>query len=478
MFNDYQIEQNQVLEKLLSPIFKSWEKDISYQEDFFKNAIKYKNTGYQTFSLEIFVTPNCNQNCSYCYLQKNKKDIYPEEINNKELILNNLRILLEYFLEKKYHLAKLDIFSGEIWGTSFGKSILDILIEYLEKGLDIKTIIIPSNCSFCNSPDILNFIELYIQKFEKLNSRLCFSISFDGPLVENLNRPFNNNQNKDVKYIENIFNFAKKYYFGFHPMIDASTIEFQKQNYVEWLKYIEKYYGPNIEDYYGMLMQLEVRSNQWTDEKIIYYLDWLNFLIEMDLKIFFKDNLELLGEKILTGTNPFDNFFSNSYIPYMIQKSTSLLGCSLGNSLCIRLGDLAIIPCHRTSYKKFNYGNFIIENDKIVGIKANNISLANAIFQTGFYTKPKCATCLNNISCLKSCLGANYEFEGDLFYPIEENCNLQKAKNIFIYEKYKSLGLFEIAPQILENNEFKNIILLEEQEEKWTVISRKIILDN
>jgi len=38
----------------------------------------------------------------------------------------------------------------------------------------------------------------------------------------------------------------------------------------------------------------------------------------------------------------------------------------------VRLGDLAICPCHRQAYDEYLYGHFVVENNRITGIKANN----------------------------------------------------------------------------------------------------------
>jgi radical SAM protein with 4Fe4S-binding SPASM domain len=133
---------------------------------------------------------------------------------------------------------------------------------------------------------------------------------------------------------------------------------------------------------------------------------------------------------------------------------------------------LAIIPCHRTSYKKFVLGFFEEENERLTGnLIANNIPLANAIYSTGFFTKPKCSTCMLNHNCIKYCIGANYENQ-DLFYPIQENCELQKAKSIFLLHKYRKLGLFDSE----ESGEqakalFKNIEEMEPMVEKWNIAS-------
>ena len=53
---------------------------------------------------------------------------------------------------------------------------------------------------------------------------MCFSISVDGMIVENLTRPLNNNIEKTEEFYERLFLFAKHNTFYFHPMISAESI--------------------------------------------------------------------------------------------------------------------------------------------------------------------------------------------------------------------------------------------------------------
>ena len=101
----YQEEKDIALQYMMDKIFKIYklsEKDSRNQD---------------LFSLELYVTPDCNQNCSYCYLCKHKDDLYPKELRKPEIILKNIKILLDYLIEKDLNPGRLDLFSGEIWDT-------------------------------------------------------------------------------------------------------------------------------------------------------------------------------------------------------------------------------------------------------------------------------------------------------------------------------------------------------------------------
>ena len=91
---DFQQEQNQLLKTVLDlRYFQPWK-----EED---NQYSLRNDA----NLEIFITPSCNQHCEYCYLVK-YDGLYPKEINNKDTILNNLKILYDYIIEQKYHIPE------------------------------------------------------------------------------------------------------------------------------------------------------------------------------------------------------------------------------------------------------------------------------------------------------------------------------------------------------------------------------------
>lgn len=217
--------------------------------------------------------------------------LYPPEFDKKEIVLNNLHILLSYYLEQGYQFNKVDLFSGEIWGYPYGNQVFDILLEYMHKGLKIYSICIPTNASFCASKDLIAIINSYVQKFNDLGASLLFSISYDGPVMDMLNRPNHQWTNKDKEYLDNLMTFMTAHELGFHPMISPHNIEKQIENLDAWVALIDKYHGHRHPmRNFGMLMQLETREHGWTDEKIIHYLKWLKHLIDIDLNKYFEGN--------------------------------------------------------------------------------------------------------------------------------------------------------------------------------------------
>lgn len=469
----FEKEQNEVLNYTLHSIYKLWDLDFPDQEHLLKEVQAAKNE----FFLELYITSDCNQACEYCYLSKYGDKLYPKEYRDNKTILKNLDMLLSYYLQMELNLPRIDIFSGEIWGYPLGNKVFDILLKYIRKGLRVNLIVIPSNLSFCRNEATIEVVQNYLEQFRNEHIPICFSCSMDGIVIDRISRPFVGNQEKELSYYQNIFDFCKKNDFGYHPMIDADTIEYQKENYLSWLEIIKHQYD-NPEELFGLIMQLEVRSSRWTKDKIISYLDWLNFVCEEDFKLFFNSDPHKFAEFIYLKKVPKNNLFGNTYMPYALTEAGNSPTCTIGGMLCVRLGDLAIAPCHRTSYEKFLFGKYEVKDDKIVGVtKGNNIALMNSLYRSSVNIKPGCGTCPYVDYCLKGCLGNQYEENKEIFYPVPENCQLQKAKIIFCLEKYKKM---QLKNYIDERNtysfqELYDSIITTEEYAEWQPIIAKII---
>ena len=407
------------------------------------NALNFKEnqelTNVNDYYIELNITPVCNQKCNYCYLVKYGNELYPPEIRGEENILNNLKIFLDYLLTNNIHPFRFDLFSGEIWGMEFGNKIFDILLEYIDnKNLKTKFIMIPSNMSFLINENATKIIQNYINRFRKRDVDLRFSASFDGKYIDTDTRSFRD-ENKNIlksndEFYDKLFSFCKKNNYGFHPMVGAYKIENWKENIVWFYEMIEKYKM----DRKKFIMFLEVRNDYWTQEKINSYLDFLNFLIDYEINHFYKNNLEEFSNALFKKDN------EKNYINFGINFSNNVLpACTIHKSLIIRLGDLGIGPCHRLHYDKFIYGNYIVENNKIVGLKAQNVQLANRILLGTMNSIPKCSGCLIRDICPKGCFGAQYEASGEILEPINSVCELEKQKSFFIINKYEELGLME-----------------------------------
>ena len=76
----YTKENSEVLKNLFRrTFFRGWSKPRwQKQEEVFQ-------------SLEIYLTPDCNLSCQYCYLNKFESKLYAEEIRNSDEILKKFR---------------------------------------------------------------------------------------------------------------------------------------------------------------------------------------------------------------------------------------------------------------------------------------------------------------------------------------------------------------------------------------------------
>lgn len=436
-----------------------------------------------TETLELYVTGDCNQKCEYCYLVRYGDQLYPKNLRKKDIIIKNLKILLDFLIEKDLVPQRIDLFSGEILGTPLGNEIFDVLLDYIiTKGLNIKTICIPSNMSFCLKQEFIDRINKYIADFSQHDVHISISCSMDGLIVDKQERPFYNNTDKlkTKEYYNRIISFCSYHNFGFHPMISANSLKYQKENYKAWLQILHLLYPDEeaFKTHIGKVMQLEVRNDDWTEEHIKEYIDWLNFLIDTDKKEYFDNNNNEFFNILYTDKS--EQYEEINYLPYQITICKEM-SCTIGKMVCVRLGDLSICPCHRTSYDKYILGKFVVENDKIIDIKANNVQLASALYLTSSLIKPRCSECPIKLFCVKGCLGSQYETTNEIFYPIDSVCELQKVKNIFLYFKFKKMmqesNIKDIYayPLIHELNIGVEKLLIQEDFNKWIIFIQNLI---
>lgn len=428
-------ENNELLKFMLEQrFFKVWSQKGEKEP--------YNKTLLPETSLELYLTANCNQKCDYCYLQKYKNDLYPVEYDNKEKVLSNLRILLDWIIDNDFYIPKIELYSGEIWEYEYGKEVLSIMYEYIQKGLQTTQIIIPSNCSFLRDDKATGYIQRFINNFKKYNIKLIFSISVDGKIVEDISRPFNDGSKKEDEFYEKMFIFAAHNQFFFHPMVAPINVHKWIENY-EWWEFMCEKYGIDIDK---AVMLLEVRDSNWTEEQIEYYNQFLNYLIE---RYFNKiGTVKTFVQELFGDVNCCQDRLGG-YVPYFLVDVDTYAGCTVANTMTVRLGDLAICPCHRTAYSKYLYGKFIVEDNKIIDIEANNTQMAiRILFANNNLCHLGCDSCVFNPHCMKGCFGSQLETVQDPFIPVPNICNFFKKKITNLLNRYEEYGVFEIAKDI------------------------------
>lgn len=441
----FQAEQDKLLKTVLDLRFF-----LPWQDTIIDDGSLQNDAG-----LEIYVTNVCNQHCKYCYLTR-FPGLYPSELRDPELLLHNLRLVYDMIIEKQYHIPKLEFFTGEIWHAQLGLDVLQITLDYLKKGMNIDWVLIASNCSFCEKDEPMQKIQHYINEFNNIGHPLVFSVSVDGKYIEDM-RPSNNGHVHDDEFYDRMFTFMKHNEFSCHPMVSAESVDRWIENFEWWQENMIAY---DIDP--TRIMLLEVRNNDWTDEAIANYNKFNEYLLRRylhknchDDKILFANRLFFLRDT--QGDGP------GGYIPWTFPQCDTFIGCTAAIDLTIRLGDLAICPCHRTAYNKYVYGHFCVENDKIVDITANNPQMAIKFLMTNFNTGSYgCDTCTYQPYCLKGCYGSQIENMGDPCIPIPNVCKFFAAKYSNLLRLYEELGVIEylytVSPHEMEYPDIRKFL--------------------
>lgn len=381
-------------------------------------------TGSELCSLELIFTPQCNLKCSYCYLWKNEKALFSNCRASKETILHNLELVLKWLEKNKFH-PNLDIFSGEFFAQSIGYEALELIYEYQsrwEPELRSKFIIIPTNMTFLCSDELTARVDALRDKFTSIGVEMVLSASIDGKYIET-NRTYDASLDipidvvRDDAYYEKVFQYCKKHTIYFHPMIYSKHIEKWKDNYLWFKKHItEMDWNP-----FRCVYLLEVRNEEWTMQDIKHFQEFVEFLYE-ELWEFCGHDKEVFT-KCLIDRNHNLNILGN-----FLYQNPARYACSLQNSLCMRLDDLSMPPCHRTGYEHFIYGKFVPDDEQILKFVSQRVELMVTINGMGQASLPYCTECPINQICLGQCLGAMYESNKNLLTPIPTVCALEHAK--------------------------------------------------
>lgn len=316
-------------------------------------------------------------------------------------------------------------------------------------------------------------VESWIEKLDQHNIRLFLSASIDGPInVEKTTRRLNNAQVKDEIFYDRLFKFLSKYHYTSHPMISKEFLKDYKTNYTFWFDKMKEYncmiFNKQNEKIIDVPMWLEVRNEeQWDEESLKLYREFLFFIAEYEIEHLHKNNLKDFGFKLFDNFNDHQKYPAqfNHLQPHLLDypEIKNRIPCSIQQGIEIRLGDLAWVPCHRTCYPNLIYGYFHLNEDKtkIDSFVNNNIELAYKI--TLFNpnrSMMKCTDCEIKSFCSKGCLGAQYEQNHEIFSPIESVCNMYKVKYKTIHdiaEKYNLYTLILKSPYVLkERKDFIN----------------------
>jgi radical SAM protein with 4Fe4S-binding SPASM domain len=408
---------------------------VTYQEennelmyDFFNRMyFNHKFTKMNRDRVEIYYNPICNLKCKYCYINKYGDKLYPN--SNNEVISKNFRIFIDW-LEKNDYKPKIEMFSGEPLIQDRFHDDMNYLLDRIEFGdLHVTNITIPTNATFILYDEYTKKTEELLKRSKRIGLHLHISISIDGKYCES-NRPMKSGKEpRDDEYYDKLFKFASKYKFGFHPMIYSKEID----KWIDNFKWFQDMFKKHDIPWHNLYL-LEVRNKEWTSKEINEYGKFLEFLIRWFWKKSGEDiNRYLKTVRATKGFNILSTCFST------IGRG---IGCSIQSDFSVRMNDLAIVPCHRTSYDFLNYGCLKVKDNKIIGIESNNINLLVSIYSTNTQNFPYCETCPIKHMCNGGCLGSQLETTGDLFTPIPTVCELMFKKCMVFYKTLKDLGIW------------------------------------
>ena len=451
---------------------------VFLNDTLFNNKTKNDIEEGSNSTVELIVRPECNQKCEYCYITKYGDKLYPKELRvDNKTIINNIKMLLEYFYNNKCYVKSWELFAGDMFYDDLFFDIIELFYDYYLKiknnhndiykntvdleelndenynrSLQENVISIPCNFSFCHSPEkIKRFKEVFYRMLE-VNTYISLSYSTDGIYaIDHREKRTTVTQ----EFYNRVFELCNELTYGCHPMISYENVDVAIDNY-EWWKEMFKNHLYDLPDFIPCM--LEVRNEGWTEESIDKYLKFLDYIVDDRIKIYNND-LELFvrqvfgNDLVIDKTKPVGPKSMDPISLKVVTKNQNRMSCTLGHSLCINCAHLTFVPCHRLAYPFFEGGKFVIDknNEQIIDVEAKeNISgYFNQIFTNVTY-KPKCYQCKYRFFCIKGCHGAQFEANGDPNIPIPSVCNLLQKKINFLCNKYHKLGIFKI---LFENPE-------------------------
>jgi len=430
-----------------------------FEEHFFSNwRLDDEKKDVSSAPLELIVSSVCNTKCSYCYYKNFDDKIYPKEIQHRQEIVENCEKLLKWMKLNNFHPRMVDIFSGEFFNLPYYKDILCLIDKYLTlpNSDNRLCVAIPTNCTFCFSEEKTNEIQSMLDEYNnnKHGIYVTLSMSIDGKLLDNDTRAMRNGKQYDDEYYHRAFEFAKRNGFGFHPMIAAKGIDRWIDNYEWYIENIVKHFDCTELDAMRMIYLLEVRNPDWTYEELDHLDKFITYYTKKAFKVCNED-VETFFNEFLIGKG------SNLYSQYYGTIPRGL-GCSIQSNFAVRLGDLSIPLCHRTSYDGFLAGHFKFDEENW-DFEPENPNLYMLVNSFNSSNCPKCCDCPISEICNKFCIGCNYEVNKDFFIPVDTVCDLEFAKTTSIIRNLDEIGVINFMLNKAELVRANNLITKCEQ---------------
>lgn len=404
--------------------------------------------------LELMVSNKCHLSCKYCYMNKYGDQYFPKGTQKPSTILSNSNMIFEWLAENGYA-PSLEIFAGDSVTDPTCRKIAHNVYDMALGGKKIATSLsIPTNFTWIRTDKYVKDVEEILEKSEYTGIPYMISASVDGKYMDYCNRPMKScNKEYNDEFYNKVFEFAARHGVGFHPMVYSNNIEKWIDNFL-WFQDNFKKYGIGWHNIY----LLEVRNIEWTKQQTNDYAKFIKFLVKWSYDKCGRDSAKF-------------HDFLNRGRGFNILSSWSAtlgrgLGCSIQSCVTVRVGDLGIVPCHRLAYKYMDAGRFVVDNDKIVGVEAENLDLWLMIQSFNSTVMSFCEHCTIKHLCNAGCLGSQYEATGDMFTPIPTVCRLAHVKVYTILETLRELGELETFLDRMNLKKFEGLINLMETVEE------------
>ena len=420
--------------------------------------------------VELILSPKCNLACKYCYVNKYYHITYPDAIYDPNVAVDNAMKYLKA-LTKMGLAPDVDIFSGELFAQEAGFRLLERMLQHYEslpESLRPDVVSIPTNYTFICDPKLTERVQSLVDGFKELNISINLSASVEGKYMEE-NRPCAKPIDIDLKvvrddaYYDRMFEFCKRNYFGFHPMLSAENIDKWIDNFNWWQQKLKEH---DME--WDSVYILEVRNaDYWTEEQLAEYQKFLHYIYFYALDKckecgwdFLKWLLRLEDKNNDDDHSVgWDNGFNILMQP--LCSNTNGIGCNIQQHTAVRCADLTIVPCHRLMYEQFHIAKILIDDDYNISYDCSNLEMGMVLPMVRQKIQPKCNTCPLNHICINGCLGAQYEATGDLFTPIPTICRLMLVKAKTMLDCLKESGHYHEMMKIMNTNMRKQYYELE-----------------
>lgn len=451
--------ENLTLQELNNNVF-----DHVLEKTFYNNWKKFRENS----ALEIIFSPICNQQCSYCYLNKDNQNIYSCQEFDVEKSIANVIKLLEWLEFKQMVPSQMDIFSGEFFAQEAGYQLLESIAKFYEEHSTYhapEIIVIPTNGTFAVQDSLIERIKSYIFRFKNFGTRLVLSFSIDGLYAGKITRKYkkdldfalSSSYTSPEEFYEKAFAFMSETECLPHPMISPENVSAWKENFL-WYEDIMNRHHMNFFDLYI----LEVRNYNWTEESYKAYEDFLLFVLDYMRKKFKTDD-EFL-DWVLKNPDEYSCSGFNFLASFAICDRTSP-SCTMGRHLMVRADDLKVFPCHRLVYPDLEIGQYVPDEEEKLKFNVVAPELGIAIASFNPKNQNACSRCPINYLCMGQCHGSCHETLGDMFTPIPTVCHLiyRKLKAELNYFKENNL-LNGVLERINSDIVIKQIISFVERE--------------